>query len=186
MASRFADQTRKREIDRLWPVLAGTDAWIWIVGLAGLISFVLGAYMAIFQHDVKGLLAYSTVSHLGLITLLLGLNSSLAARYGDRWNDATALEAAFMHGLTRFPDSGRGQGLQQIRRNVGRWGGKISIRSGSARIADVPDWDEAPPLEERLPMFPGSQIAIVLPAREPQEPAKSTASSATARRGARR
>ena len=64
---------------RLWPVLAGTDAWIWIVGLAGLISFVLGAYMAIFQHDVKGLLAYSTISHLGLITLLLGLNSSLAA-----------------------------------------------------------------------------------------------------------
>lgn len=64
---------------RLWPVLAGTDAWIWIVGVAGLSTFVLGAYMAIFQHDLKGLLAYSTISHLGLITLLLGLNSSLAA-----------------------------------------------------------------------------------------------------------
>jgi hypothetical protein len=114
------------------------------------------------------------------------LNSSLAARYGDRWNDATALEAAFMHGLTRFPDSGRGQGLQQIRRNVGRWGGKISIRSGTARIADVPDWDEAPPLEERLPLFPGSQIAIVLPAREAQETGKPPASAASMRRGARR
>ncbi len=64
---------------RLWPVLAGTDAWIWIVGVAGLCSFVLGAYAAIFQHDLKGLLAYSTISHLGLITLLLGLNSPLAA-----------------------------------------------------------------------------------------------------------
>jgi len=64
---------------RLWPVLAGTDAWIWIVGTAGLCTFVLGAYMAIFQHDLKGLLAYSTISHLGLITLLLGLNSPLAA-----------------------------------------------------------------------------------------------------------
>ena len=64
---------------RLWPVLAGTDAWMWIVGLAGLCTFVLGAYMAIFQHDLKGLLAYSTISHLGLITLLLGLNSPLAA-----------------------------------------------------------------------------------------------------------
>jgi multicomponent K+:H+ antiporter subunit A len=64
---------------RLWPVLAGTDAWIWIVGVAGLCTFVLGAYMAIFQHDLKGLLAYSTISHLGLITVLLGLNSSLAA-----------------------------------------------------------------------------------------------------------
>ena len=32
-----------------------------------------------FQHDLKGVLAYSTISHLGLITLLLGLNSPLAA-----------------------------------------------------------------------------------------------------------
>ncbi|MEP6606508.1 MAG: monovalent cation/H+ antiporter subunit A, partial [Nitrosospira sp.] len=63
---------------RFWPVLAGTDAWFWIIGSAGLISLVLGAYAAIFQRDMKGVLAYSTISHLGLITLLLGLNSSLA------------------------------------------------------------------------------------------------------------
>ncbi|HEU4441113.1 MAG TPA: proton-conducting transporter membrane subunit, partial [Burkholderiales bacterium] len=63
---------------RLWPVLAGTDAWMWTVGMAGLVTLVLGAYLAIFQHDLKGLLAYSTISHLGLITLLLGLNSELA------------------------------------------------------------------------------------------------------------
>jgi len=64
---------------RLWPVLAGTDAWMWTVGIAGLITLVLGAYLAIFQHDLKGLLAYSTVSHLGLITVLLGLNTPLGA-----------------------------------------------------------------------------------------------------------
>ena len=63
---------------RFWPVLAGTDAWFWIIGSAGLSSLVLGAYAAIFQRDMKGVLAYSTISHLGLITLLLGLNSSLA------------------------------------------------------------------------------------------------------------
>ena len=63
---------------RLWPVLAGTDAWFWIVGTAGVATLLLGAYVAIFQHDLKGLLAYSTISHLGLITLLLGLNSELA------------------------------------------------------------------------------------------------------------
>ncbi|MNS15734.1 Na(+)/H(+) antiporter subunit A [compost metagenome] len=40
---------------------------------------MLGAYCAMFQNDLKGLLAYSTISHLGLITLLLGLNSPLAA-----------------------------------------------------------------------------------------------------------
>ena len=63
---------------RLWPVMAGTDAWAWTVGLAGLTTLLLGAYIAIFQNDLKGLLAYSTISHLGLITLLLGLKSELA------------------------------------------------------------------------------------------------------------
>ncbi len=63
---------------RLWPVLSGTDEWFWIVGTAGVATLLLGAYAAIFQHDLKGLLAYSTISHLGLITLLLGLNSELA------------------------------------------------------------------------------------------------------------
>ena len=64
---------------RLWPVLAGTEAWFWIVGGAGLATLLLGAYAAMFQNDLKGLLAYSTISHLGLVTLLLGLNSPLAA-----------------------------------------------------------------------------------------------------------
>ncbi|MFT3811924.1 MAG: monovalent cation/H+ antiporter subunit A [Acidovorax sp.] len=64
---------------RLWPVLSGTEPWFWIVGGAGLITLLLGGYAAMFQNDLKGLLAYSTISHLGLITLLLGLNSPLAA-----------------------------------------------------------------------------------------------------------
>ena len=64
---------------RLWPVLSGSDAWFWIVGGAGLATLLLGSYVAMFQNDLKGLLAYSTISHLGLITLLLGLNSPLAA-----------------------------------------------------------------------------------------------------------
>ncbi|WP_116653578.1 monovalent cation/H+ antiporter subunit A [Pelagibacterium sediminicola] len=63
----------------LWPVMSGTDIWFWVVGSAGLITFVIGAYSAIFQQDLKGLLAYSTISHLGLITLLLGIGSPLAA-----------------------------------------------------------------------------------------------------------
>jgi multicomponent K+:H+ antiporter subunit A len=64
---------------RLWPTLAGTDTWFWVVGGAGLTTLLLGAYAAMFQNDLKALLAYSTISHLGLITLLLGLNSPLAA-----------------------------------------------------------------------------------------------------------
>lgn len=93
------------------------------------------------------------------------LASEHSARFGDRWSDATALEAAFIHGLTRFPDSGRGQGIQQIRKQVRRWEGAISIRSGTARIADVPAWDDTPPLTDGLRDFPGAQITIILPGR---------------------
>ncbi len=64
---------------RMWPVLAGNEWWFWIVSSAGLATLLLGAWCAMFQQDLKGLLAYSTISHLGLITLLLGLNSELAA-----------------------------------------------------------------------------------------------------------
>jgi hypothetical protein len=94
------------------------------------------------------------------------LGSEHAGRYGERWSDASALEAAFIHGLTRFHDPGRGQGLQQIRKQIGRWNGKVAIRSGTARIADVPAWDDGQPLEEGLPPFPGTQIFIILPSRE--------------------
>ncbi len=64
---------------RLWPVMGDTEAWFWLVGGAGMCTLLVGGYAAIFQNDLKGLLAYSTISHLGLIVLLLGLNSRLAA-----------------------------------------------------------------------------------------------------------
>ena len=72
--------------------------WFWIVGSAGLVTLLLGAYIAIFQHDLKGLLAYSTISHLGLITLLLGLNSPLAlvAAIFHIMNHATFKASLFM------------------------------------------------------------------------------------------
>jgi len=64
---------------RFFPILSGTDLWTWLVGGAGLITMLIGAYTALFKHDLKGLLAYSTISHLGLITLLFGFGTQLAA-----------------------------------------------------------------------------------------------------------
>jgi len=83
---------------RLWPALAGTDYWLWIVGTAGLVTFVTGAFLAMFQNDLKGVLAYSTISHLGLITLLLGMDSSLAtvAAIFHMLNHATFKASLFM------------------------------------------------------------------------------------------
>ncbi|MBK5969860.1 MULTISPECIES: monovalent cation/H+ antiporter subunit A [Thiorhodovibrio] len=67
---------------RFFPVFAETDIWFYLVGGVGLTTFLLGAYFAIFKHDIKGLLAYSTISHLGLITFLFGLGTPLGAVAG--------------------------------------------------------------------------------------------------------
>jgi anti-sigma regulatory factor (Ser/Thr protein kinase) len=133
-----------------------------------------GGFVATQTYTYKKRLGGKRVVVIAVMDLGIGFKASLtsahATRFADRWNDATALESAFMHGLSRFHDPGRGQGLQQIRRNVNRWGGRFSIRSGSARIADVPDWDEGSPMDQNLPYFPGAQICIILPERSENEP----------------
>src|SRR6056297_3509887 len=64
---------------RMWPVLSGTPEWFYIVATVGLITMVLGAVIALFKDDLKALLAFSTVSHLGLLTMLLGFGTEKAA-----------------------------------------------------------------------------------------------------------
>ncbi len=92
------------------------------------------------------------------------LEASQAHRFGDRWSDAAALEAAVFQGISRFRDQGRGQGLAGMRRYVNRWEGKLSLRSGTARLAIVPSWDDDVPLAANLSDFPGSQLLIIIPA----------------------
>jgi len=97
----------------------------------------------------------------------MGFRASLeptqGRRFGDRWSDAIALEAAVVQGVSRFRDPGRGQGLKGIRNYLSRWDGKIAIRSGTARIAITPTWDDDVPLAEGLPPFPGSQVLVIVP-----------------------
>jgi anti-sigma regulatory factor (Ser/Thr protein kinase) len=94
------------------------------------------------------------------------LEATQASRFGDRWNDATALEAALFQGASRFRDPGRGQGLGGIARYVNRWQGKLSMRSGTARITIVPPWDDDKPLTDGLPAFPGSQMLMIIPEQQ--------------------
>jgi multicomponent Na+:H+ antiporter subunit A len=63
---------------RLNPALGGTDVWVGIVSVAGGATMLVGAWMALVQSDLKRILAYSTVSALGTLTLLLGLGGPLA------------------------------------------------------------------------------------------------------------
>lgn len=132
-----------------------------------------GGWVATQTYTYKKRLGGRKVVVIAVMDLGIGFRASLtsshATRFADRWTDATALETAFMHGMSRFHDPGRGQGLQQIRRNVNQWGGKFSIRSGTARIADVPNWEEGSPLDENLPYLPGAQICIILPDRPKTE-----------------
>ena len=83
---------------RMWPVLSGTPEWFYIVTTAGLITMVLGAVIALFKHDLKALLAFSTVSHLGLITMLLGTGTAFGAFAAvfHIMNHATFKAALFM------------------------------------------------------------------------------------------
>lgn len=67
---------------RLYPVLAGSELYLYTVTGVGAVTLLFGAWQAIFQQDLKGLLAYSTISNLGLITLLFGLSTPMAAVAG--------------------------------------------------------------------------------------------------------
>jgi anti-sigma regulatory factor (Ser/Thr protein kinase) len=97
----------------------------------------------------------------------IGFRQSLESAHGpratDRWDDGMALEETVMRGVSRFRDPGRGQGLAGVRKFVQTWGGQFSVRSGTARIAIVPEWASDLPLKENLAFFPGAQVQMTIP-----------------------
>lgn len=83
---------------RFMPLFAGVSLYHSLVTTIGLITLCMGAFFAIFKEDLKGLLAYSTISHLGLIVCLLGIGTPLAvaAAIFHIINHATFKAALFM------------------------------------------------------------------------------------------
>ncbi len=65
---------------RLNPVLGGTQEWIYILSLAGVITMLLGSYMALTQRDIKSILAYTTINALGVLVLLMGIDTSASIK----------------------------------------------------------------------------------------------------------
>lgn len=125
---------------RLWPALSSTELWFWLVGGTGLATLALGAWAALFRHDLKGLLAYSTISHLGLIVLLLGLDSPMAAVAGvfHVINHATFKASLFMAAGIVDHETG----TRDMRRLGGLWKampytGTLAVVA-SASMAGVP------------------------------------------------
>ena len=67
-------------IARLNPIFLGVVAWSTSIVVVGFITFIVGAYLSLRRYDLKQILAYTTVSSLGIIVLLLGIGTSTATR----------------------------------------------------------------------------------------------------------
>lgn len=102
------------------------------------------------------------VVKIAVMDLGIGFRRSLGERF-DLGSDLEALDKALFHSVSRHADEGRGHGLAAVRRFTDRWNGKISIRSGSAKLAVIPEWSWGKSRETGLTYFPGAQILIMLP-----------------------
>ncbi|MBR2514770.1 MAG: monovalent cation/H+ antiporter subunit A [Halomonas sp.] len=128
---------------RLHPALGDTSLWSISLTLAGLATLVYGAWFALLERDLKGILAFSTVSHLGLVVLLLGLNTPLAI--------VAALFHILNHALfkaTLFMSAGiidHETGTRDIRRLGALWSlmpitGTLTLMAGAA-MAGLPPFN---------------------------------------------
>lgn len=102
------------------------------------------------------------VVKIAVMDIGIGFKKSLSERFSLK-DDAEAIEKGLLHGASRYADEGRGHGLAAVRRFVHQWNGKLSIRSGTARLSIIPDWSWGREKEAGLIHFPGAQISIMLP-----------------------
>jgi len=102
-------------VARLAPGYAGLDAWQVFVVVVGGLSLVIGGYQALRQHDLKLLLAYGTVSQLGLLALLLGAGSQELALAGLALLGAHAMFKASLFLVVGVVDAAAGtRDLRQL------------------------------------------------------------------------
>ena len=92
----------------------------------------------------------------------IGFRRSLSGRF-KLTSDLEAIEKALLHGASRHEDEGRGHGLAAAKRFIEQWQGRLSIRSGTARLSLIPKWARGREREMNLVNLPGSQINIILP-----------------------
>ncbi|MGJ9459071.1 Na+/H+ antiporter subunit A [Oceanobacillus sp. CF4.6] len=81
-------------VARFTPVFGGEATWFWLVTGVGLITLFWGAFNAVRQTDLKALLAYSTVSQLGMIMSMFGLGSA-ALHFGYSTESVVYTQATF-------------------------------------------------------------------------------------------
>lgn len=92
----------------LSPVLGETPYWTYTLSLAGAITMFLGAYFAITQTDIKAILAYTTISSLGVLVLLLGIDTALSVKAAMLFLYVHAFYKATMFMVAGFIDKKTG------------------------------------------------------------------------------
>jgi len=114
------------------------------------------------------------VVRIAAMDLGIGFRKSLELRcglqYGENWSDLVALEEALLHDTLRDPTTDREHGLSAAKYFVQRWGGMLSVRSGTAKLSLFPDRERGRERETcrrdretGLSEFPGVQISLTLP-----------------------
>lgn len=111
-------------IGRIYPVLAGSDLWFWLVGTAGFATMITGAILALFQTKIKGILAYSTISQYGYMFALYGMGTALGA--------TTATFIVFNHAL--------------IKASLFLIAGIVTYATGKKDLEDIPQLRREMPL----------------------------------------
>ncbi len=102
------------------------------------------------------------VVKIAVMDIGIGFRKSLSERFSLK-DDLEAIEKGLLHGASRYTDKGRGHGLSAVRRFVKQWNGKLSVRSGTAKLSIIPEWARGKAKELNLAYFPGAQINIMLP-----------------------
>ncbi|MBP2241006.1 multicomponent Na+:H+ antiporter subunit A [Cytobacillus eiseniae] len=160
-------------VARFTSVFGGSAEWFWIVSSIGLITLIYGSINAVNQKDLKGLLAYSTISQLGLIMSLLGVGSaSIYFGYGDESSVyAFAVLAAMFHLINHSTFKGSLFMVVGIidhetgTRDIRRLGGLISLMPISFTITVIGSFSMAglPPFNGFLSkeMFFTSMITVI-------------------------
>lgn len=84
-------------VARFSPVFSGEPEWFWIVSSFGIFTMFWGSFNAVKQTDLKGILAFSTVSQLGMIMSMLGVGSAALAldAIDDSYYTVATLAAVF-------------------------------------------------------------------------------------------
>ncbi|WP_026910961.1 Na+/H+ antiporter subunit A [Patulibacter minatonensis] len=127
-------------VARLAPAFADLDVWRWSILVLGLTTLLLGALRALRQHDLKLLLAYGTVSQLGLLTVLVGQGSRDVLLAGLGLLLAHALYKSALFLTVGIIDHDTGTRDLRVLSGLGRTRRRLAVIAGlaAASMAGIP------------------------------------------------